>query len=231
LNYQKIYDDICKRGQERQLPKETYTEKHHIVPKCLGGTNEKSNLTVLTAREHFLVHLILARKLHPKNPKLWTALHYMLNLKTRRSKSFVKSSKEYESLRIEVNRNLKGQLRSQEIKDKISNGRKGIPMNPDYVIRMTETHWRAKKVQHLETGLVFNSGAQACSYFGISKDILKTKLKHGIFKIIPKDDQKMTHETFIFWLKNYLIEFRTNLDVELIENMIEKIKNNNLTKN
>ena len=44
MNYQKIYDDICKRGQERQLPKDVYTEKHHIVPKCLGGGNEKSKI-------------------------------------------------------------------------------------------------------------------------------------------------------------------------------------------
>lgn len=77
MNYQKIYDDICKRGQERILPKEVYTEKHHIVPKCLGGGNEKSNLTVLTAKEHFLVHYILAEKLYPENRKLLFAFWRM----------------------------------------------------------------------------------------------------------------------------------------------------------
>lgn len=77
MNYQKIYNDICKRGQERILPKDVYTEKHHIVPKCLGGTNEKSNLTILTAREHFLVHYILTR-IYPNNSKIWYGLFMLL---------------------------------------------------------------------------------------------------------------------------------------------------------
>lgn len=82
MNYQKIYDDICKRGQERELPEGTYSEKHHIVPKCMQGTNEKSNITKLTAREHFLVHLILSWKLYPENRKLSHALHSMIWLKS-----------------------------------------------------------------------------------------------------------------------------------------------------
>lgn len=36
-------------------------ERHHILPKSLGGTNEKSNLVLLTPREHFLAHLLLVR--------------------------------------------------------------------------------------------------------------------------------------------------------------------------
>jgi len=38
-----------------------YTEQHHILPKCLGGTNNKSNLVRLTAREHFVCHLLLVK--------------------------------------------------------------------------------------------------------------------------------------------------------------------------
>lgn len=39
----------------------SYTEKHHVIPKCLGGTNDKSNIAVLTAREHFVCHLLLVK--------------------------------------------------------------------------------------------------------------------------------------------------------------------------
>lgn len=102
MNYQKIYDDICKRGQERELPKEVYTEKHHIVPKCMEGTNEKSNLTVLTAREHFLVHYILAEKLYPTNPKLWFALWKMLH-GSRYHKRFIPNSRTYEDIKMSWN--------------------------------------------------------------------------------------------------------------------------------
>lgn len=64
MNYQKIYDSLCKRGQtnERyQMLKDsgTYYETHHIVPRCFGGSDDPSNLTKLTAREHFLCHWLL----------------------------------------------------------------------------------------------------------------------------------------------------------------------------
>lgn len=40
---------------------EGYTEKHHILPKSLGGNNSAANLVRLTAREHYLCHLLLVR--------------------------------------------------------------------------------------------------------------------------------------------------------------------------
>lgn len=40
-----------------------YCEVHHIVPKSLGGTNNKDNLIKLTARQHYVAHWILARAL------------------------------------------------------------------------------------------------------------------------------------------------------------------------
>ena len=49
MNYQRIYDQIIERARTRQL--EGYVEKHHIVPRCLGGTNNTENIVQLTARE------------------------------------------------------------------------------------------------------------------------------------------------------------------------------------
>ena len=37
----------------------TYYERHHIIPKSLGGTNDKTNLVLLSAREHYIAHLLL----------------------------------------------------------------------------------------------------------------------------------------------------------------------------
>lgn len=37
----------------------TSTELHHIIPKCLNGTNDKSNLVRLTYRQHFIAHELL----------------------------------------------------------------------------------------------------------------------------------------------------------------------------
>jgi hypothetical protein len=42
MNYLKIYNDIVDRSKNRVL--EGYKERHHIIPRCVGGTNDKSNL-------------------------------------------------------------------------------------------------------------------------------------------------------------------------------------------
>jgi hypothetical protein len=38
-----------------------YFEKHHILPKSLGGSNDHSNLIALTVREHYICHLLLVK--------------------------------------------------------------------------------------------------------------------------------------------------------------------------
>lgn len=59
MNYQKIHNQIIDRARTRVL--KGYKERHHIVPRCLGGTNDDSNLIDLTAREHFVVHRLLSK--------------------------------------------------------------------------------------------------------------------------------------------------------------------------
>jgi len=58
MNYQKIYNQIIDRGRARVLDR---GEWHHIIPRSLGGTDDKSNLVHLTPEEHFVVHQLLVR--------------------------------------------------------------------------------------------------------------------------------------------------------------------------
>ena len=57
-----------------------YHERHHIIPKCMGGTNDKDNLIDLYAREHFEAHRLLALE-NPENEKLIYAWHMMAVVK------------------------------------------------------------------------------------------------------------------------------------------------------
>jgi hypothetical protein len=60
MDYQKIYYKICERGKtNRNLG--VYCEKHHITPRCMGGSNQDDNLTILTYREHFIAHVLLTK--------------------------------------------------------------------------------------------------------------------------------------------------------------------------
>ena len=57
MNYQNIYESLITKRQKN--PAKGYTEKHHILPKSLGGSDDPSNLVVLTGREHWVAHLLL----------------------------------------------------------------------------------------------------------------------------------------------------------------------------
>lgn len=100
MNYQKIYNNICNRGKQRILDVGVYSERHHIIPKCLGGTDVDSNITILTAKEHYLCHLILSTKLYPDNYKLAYALYSMCVRHKDRTVGYVLSSRKYDEIRI-----------------------------------------------------------------------------------------------------------------------------------
>ncbi len=61
LHYKNRYDNFIKSRALRIIPYDAYTEKHHIIPTSMGGTNDKCNIITLTAREHFIVHYMLAK--------------------------------------------------------------------------------------------------------------------------------------------------------------------------
>ena len=75
MNYQKIYQDFIASRRAREADIVGYSEKHHIVPKALGGGNEKANLIRLIPEDHIHAHILLAR-IH--GGALWAAAHFML---------------------------------------------------------------------------------------------------------------------------------------------------------
>jgi hypothetical protein len=83
MDYQKIYDNIIQKAQKEDRvrykiynPKYIYFERHHIIPKCLGGSDEKENLILLKAKEHYICHKLL-NEIHPKNYKIFLAYKMM----------------------------------------------------------------------------------------------------------------------------------------------------------
>ena len=62
MNYQKIYDQLIAKRQQNPISKKNgYCERHHIIPKSLGGLDDDSNKVNLTAREHYIAHLLLVK--------------------------------------------------------------------------------------------------------------------------------------------------------------------------
>jgi hypothetical protein len=127
MNYQRIYNQIIERAQKRQL--EGYVEKHHIIPKCLGGIDGEGNIVQLTAREHFLCHQLLC-EIYPDSNKLKYAL-YLMNIGKRKHKevNYKISSRTYERLKLEHSLFLIGKKQKDKTKQKKSESMKQIWAN------------------------------------------------------------------------------------------------------
>jgi hypothetical protein len=93
--YTNWYNSIINKAKLRTI--DGYTEKHHIIPSSLGGDNSKENIVSLTAREHFVCHLLLT-KMTTGNAryKMNFALHMLSNVKNIGEGRHVPSSRLYE---------------------------------------------------------------------------------------------------------------------------------------
>jgi hypothetical protein len=59
--YTSIYFSIIENARSRILSKDQYRERHHIIPRSLGGDDSPNNLVDLTAKEHFVCHKLLIK--------------------------------------------------------------------------------------------------------------------------------------------------------------------------
>ena len=106
MNYQKIYDLLIQKAKKRNSI-DGYKESHHILPRCMGGTDDLENLVDLTAKEHFVAHFLLA-KIH-NNSKLWVAVLMMKGKKGRIVNGrLYEIAKKQRSLHMKGNQHAKG---------------------------------------------------------------------------------------------------------------------------
>ena len=116
--HKKRYDKII--NHYRNTIVEGYVEKHHIVPKCMGGTDNIKNLVALPAKAHFICHYLL-HKMHPDSLPLARAFNMMASATTKYQKGRKKSKGTlYEISKIARSEAMKGIKLSPEHKAKIS---------------------------------------------------------------------------------------------------------------
>ena len=185
LSIKDINNILAARG--RFACGDEYHERHHVTPKCMGGSNEEDNLIDLYAREHFEAHRLLALE-NPDSEQLAYAWWAMTHCRNQYQERYVVSAEEYEeakkawsekyseSIRGEnhwdvsgENNPMYGKHHTEEVKQKISQINTGRP-NP----------MRGKK----------RSEATKKKMSAKAKERLKDKEKHPMYGKHHSEDTK-----------------------------------------
>lgn len=191
MNYEKVYYQIINKAifEEnkaiRYKGNGVYYEIHHIIPKSLNGTDNKNNLVLLTAREHFICHWLLVKR-YDKNTnernKMLFAFHRMCYSMTGER---VNNSKCFEKYRIELNENIsemfskttKGKLNHQYNKKWYTNSDTGeskpflIKPNEKWILGRNLFKGQCSTLQHIKKNIENKNKAEKLWKFFKEKDL------------------------------------------------------------
>lgn len=165
MDYAKIYNQLIENAKNRDVS-EGYVERHHIVPRSLGGSNKKENLINLTGREHFVAHLLL-HKMHLDHIGMAIAI-----LRMRFDGRRVQNSKKYEWIRKSTSKILSEYQRKHakeiqnrpEVKEKHRVNSRKMWENPEFRKHMIECNLGSKNPNFGKTmdNDTRNKHARAC---------------------------------------------------------------------
>lgn len=135
--YYTKYNQIVKHYKELDLKKsdELYTESHHILPKCMGGSNKKDNLVRIPARVHFLLHWMLWRIYRtPAMAYGWNRMRSICSSHDRYN------SKSFGYARLALQNANSGYVYTIEQRMKMSIAQKGKVLSKETKNKMSESH-------------------------------------------------------------------------------------------
>lgn len=158
MDYKKIYDLLIEKAKNRILPKDTYFEKHHIIPICVGGElYNENNIVNLTAREHFIAHKLLCKIYkypgirYAYSMMVFTSMNYIKNKEKASTKRCYRiSSREYEECRNfltkQISKKFKGSIY-------INNGEIQIMVHKEELQDYLDYGWKKGKLPLSEEAL------------------------------------------------------------------------------
>lgn len=115
MDYDKLHKTLVFKHGTWEKPEGVYTERHRILPGCIGGEYVKGNAFYVPARVHFIAHYLLA-KVYPDNLEIGHALFRMSNSRKYGSKVYAWAKEHWADL-IQGNNN---PAKRKEVRKKIS---------------------------------------------------------------------------------------------------------------
>ena len=141
MDYECLYRQLIEH--RRELPVDcssgVYVEMHHIVPRCLGGNNNKENLVCLTGREHYVAHKILLKIVEVKYGRHSKEFYKVANavlMMTHDRRGRKVSSRDYE-----IARKIKSEQMQQQ--NPWNKGRVGV-YSEETIVLMKKNHANVK---------------------------------------------------------------------------------------
>jgi hypothetical protein len=173
MQHKLVYEALITKARLRDSVS-GYVEKHHILPRSLGGDDSPKNIVSLTAREHFIAHMLLAhihggsqwyavikmsQQCGTKNSRSFEyarqkAISYLKSRKITWGKkiSIANTGKVYGSYTSERCQNISaasmGRVITNETKQKIINSLRGKKHSPETKLKMKlarQAYWANKK--------------------------------------------------------------------------------------
>ena len=180
MNYKKIYEDFIKdrkakepdqfknygyrtRGKKSRVIKKVYYEHHHIVPRSLGGSDDKNNIVALELKDHFLAHYYLA-EIHGGTQ--WYAVIKMIDFRATKKNIIKKNVDNYKKIYEKARKNYL-LVASDRMKGK---------KNPS-AGKIKEKNPNSRKFLCVETKKIFNSARECKEWCGVE---VNRACSHGI---------------------------------------------------
>jgi len=144
--YKKWYSYITQNGK---TSKDEGDERHHIVPRSLGGNDDPQNIAFITPREHFVCHWLLT-KIYPSGEEHWKMINAFRMMRAENSNqqrySTKITSRVYENLKREYsilqsermsgeNNPMWGKTHSDEARRLISEKNTGKKLSEEQIAR------------------------------------------------------------------------------------------------
>lgn len=170
----------------KNLIREEYTESHHIIPRSLGGSNNKDNLVKLTAREHFIAHLLLVFCTEGLNHKKMLKAFTMMSTNSVNQHRIRFTSRLYSKLKHQADLARKEYRHAEEAKSKIREFQTGRPKTP-----FSEEHLR-KMSESRKGKEPWNKGRRGDKASQVTKDKMKKTRSTLKFKLSDEGSEKIS---------------------------------------
>lgn len=167
--YLRWYEKLIINALNRSIDPSVYYEKHHYVPKSIISNN---NLVKLTAREHYIAHLLLTKCIATQYKK--KMIYAVTAMKFKVMNNIKVNSKLYESLQraaniqrstrmknrvvsVETKQKLRavnlGKQASTETKEKMSHAHKGKTISSEHIEKIRQFHLGRKRSEETKEKL------------------------------------------------------------------------------